>query len=253
MELLQLLLHLSDSMYARWRTGSGFAQWKHLWDSTWSAFSGFDSRYWLRLPEPVAVNDRQPKVLDEAARYTRAALYLPLLKPEDYRRFRDRIGIGTAPTPDISIVEFHVNPLDVPEYLYWHRMRTLVKVVLEWYDSRRSRLDAAEYHSTSKQDDRLQMVRVALSKVSVSNNRYLRVLRERGCEFECNSLFLMNLFFATRDLDALSQTWDFVTEVSYQTVHNALVAQARMMGWKQLIRRILDGDPSAVHPFAIGQ
>lgn len=253
MELMQLLLHLSDNMYSSWRNGSGFGVLKSMLDSTWDAWSGYDSRYWLRLPEPAAAEGRQPKALVEAARYTRAALYMPLLKQEDYRKFRDRIGIGTAPAPTISIAEFRVDPLDIPEYLYWHRMKTLVKSVLDWYDWRRTSLDVVQYRNTSAQDKRLDIIQATLSKIAVSNDKYLKMLRERGCTFECNSVFLMNLFFATRDMEALSETWDFVTEVSYQTIHNALVAQARMMGWKQLIRRILDGDPSAVHPFSLSQ
>lgn len=251
MELMQLLLHLSDNSYEAWRSGSGFNTLKSMLDRTCAAWSGYDSRYRLRLPEPSANEKRQPKLLVETARYTRAALYMPLLKAEDYARFCNRIGIGSARALNIQVASFRVDPLDIPEYLYWHRMKTLVKAVLEWYDS----YAVAGVYSqgvSDSSDAGLGLIRAVLSRVSVSNDRYLKLLREHN-SFDCNSLFLMNLFFATRDLEALSESWDFVTEMNYQTVHNALVAQARMLGWKQLIRRILDGDPSSVHPFALSQ
>lgn len=246
MELLQLLLQLGDSTYGAWRSGTGFQTLKSMLERSEAAWNGFPVKYRLYLPQPKCTEQRHPKELDDSTRCVRAALYMPMLKEDAFFRFRERIGIGNAPAPQIEVHRFRVDPVDIPEYLHWHRMQLLLKAVLDWYDSTQS----TSFYRVGGGVVGLDSISTVLRAINIPNSDYLRRLVGNG-KLECNSRFVMNLFFATRDLGELSRVWDGVTEVTYQTIHNAMVAQARTTGWKHLIRLILDGDPSVVHPFEL--
>ena len=239
MELLQLFLHLNDQFYRQWREGSGFRALKRILDAADS--DRLPVAYRLRIPQPKSSGRYTPVDIGETARYARAVMYLPMLPDQHYHNFRNRIGIGSAAVPNIQVVQFRVNPIDVPEYLHWRRMSALLEAALD-QDAQafQPSIYGLPASASSLMDD-------VIDAVLLPNDLYLKRIKD---DTSCNSRFLMNLFFGTRNHEAFDD-WIAVTEMTYQTVHNALVAQARLRGWTALIRRILDGDPAIAHPFEL--
>ncbi|GIV21856.1 MAG: hypothetical protein KatS3mg023_3607 [Armatimonadota bacterium] len=245
MDTMQLLLYAGDRTCESWLQG-GFRNLKRIVDAAESVWDGLsprpDFQHRLRLPAPPH------GAYAEHQLYVKVLLYLPLLSEQEYSRWRQLMGLGDAMRLRVSVVPFQLNVMDVPEYGIWHRHVRMLRDVLRWWESS---IDPYGMLSSARQDEIL--VR-CMQDITMPFSQYMRkhVLRDgRSPLVDCNSLFLLNLFLFTRDIEAVRINWSIVTESTYEQLHNALVSQARMRSWNQLVRRIQDGSPSITHPFEL--
>jgi len=241
---LQLLLHLSDNEYTEWIKGTGYQLLQSRCERLEEEWSTLPIYLHPLLPKP---SESPVRLYSSRDRFMRIALYAPLVDVDHPFWLRPKVGLSLQTAPKVEVRPIQLKITDVPECVRWHKVATIIKAL--WSEDPQVDIYGLGTESYTK------AVEEAVQVVSMQDDKYCRSIMCGGktlaeYRFKCNSIFVLNLFLATRHPASFSELWDTVDSTLYVRLHNALCSlPPQGKPWWQIIRAILDNSDTICSPF----